>query len=208
MNFDISAMKLRAKSLVKQCGNTPALIEALLWLLRVIAVMCGSLSTQNVSIGGYIISGVATLLLIFLLVGSEWYTLNVAREETPDFQSVFDGITKMPIKVLLITIIRSIMCYVFAIFLIVPIIFPIYWFRPVFYIAKDKQGMSFIKVMAESIKLMKGNKMAWFKLDLSFIGWYILNTVTLGFAGFYSLPIMKTTYAEFYDFIKGKNEMF
>jgi uncharacterized membrane protein len=148
------------------------------------------------------------LLLIFLLVGSEWYTLNVAREETPDFQSVFDGITKMPIKVLLITIIRSIMCYVFAIFLIVPIIFPIYWFRPVFYIAKDKQGMSFIKVMAESIKLMKGNKMAWFKLDLSFIGWYILNTVTLGFAGFYSLPIMKTTYAEFYDFIKGKNEMF
>lgn len=208
MNFDISAMKLRAKSLVKQCGNTPALIEALLWLLRVIAVMCGSLSTHNGSIGGYIISGVATLLLIFLLVGSEWYTLNVAREETPDFQSVFDGITKMPIKVLLITIIRSIMCYVFAIFLIVPIIFPIYWFRPVFYIAKDKQGMSFIKVMAESIKLMKGNKMAWFKLDLSFIGWYILNTVTLGFAGFYSLPIMKTTYAEFYDFIKGKNEMF
>ena len=208
MNFDISAMKLRAKSLVKQCGNTPALIEALLWLLRVIAVMCGSLSTQNGSIGGSIISGVATLLLIFLLVGSEWYTLNVAREETPDFQSVFDGITKMPIKVLLITIIRSIMCYVFAIFLIVPIIFPIYWFRPVFYIAKDKQGMSFIKVMAESIKLMKGNKMAWFKLDLSFIGWYILNTVTLGFAGFYSLPIMKTTYAEFYDFIKGKNEMF
>ena len=208
MNFDISAMKLRAKSLVKQCGNTPALIEALLWLLRVIAVMCGSLSTQNGSIGGYIILGVATLLLIFLLVGSEWYTLNVAREETPDFQSVFDGITKMPIKVLLITIIRSIMCYVFAIFLIVPIIFPIYWFRPVFYIAKDKQGMSFIKVMAESIKLMKGNKMAWFKLDLSFIGWYILNTVTLGFAGFYSLPIMKTTYAEFYDFIKGKNEMF
>ena len=93
-------------------------------------------------------------------------------------------------------------------FLIVPIIFPIYWFRPVFYIAKDKPGMSFIKVMAESIKLMKGNKMAWFKLDLSFIGWYILNTVTLGFAGFYSLPIMKTTYAEFYDFIKGKNEMF
>ena len=208
MNFDISAMKLRAKSLVKQCGNTPALIEALLWLLRVIAVMCVSLSTQNGSIGGYIISGVATLVLIFLLVGSEWYTLNVAREETPDFQSVFDGITKMPIKVLLITIIRSIMCYVFAIFLIVPIIFPIYWFRPVFYIAKDKQGMSFIKVMAESIKLMKGNKMAWFKLDLSFIGWYILNTVTLGFAGFYSLPIMKTTYAEFYDFIKGKNEMF
>lgn len=166
------------------------------------------MSTQNGSIGGYIISGVTTLLLIFLPVGSEWYTLNVAREETPEFQSVFDGITKMPIKVLLITIIRSIMCYVFAIFLIVPIIFPIYWFRPVFYIAKDKPGMSFIKVMAESIKLMKGNKMAWFKLDLSFIGWYILNTVTLGFAGFYSLPIMKTTYAEFYDFIKGKNEMF
>ena len=98
MNFDISAMKLRAKSLVKQCGNTPALIEALLWLLRVIAVMCGSLSTQNGSIGGYIISGVATLLLIFLLVGSEWYTLNVAREETPDFQSVFDGITKCRLR--------------------------------------------------------------------------------------------------------------
>ena len=119
MNFDISAMKLRAKSLVKQCGMTPALIEAMLWVLRVIAVMCGSLSTQNGSKGGYIISGVTTLLLIFLPVGSEWYTLNVAREETPEFQSVFDGITKMPIKVLLITIIRSIMCYVFAIFLIV-----------------------------------------------------------------------------------------
>ena len=97
MNFDISAMKLRAKSLVKQCGMTPALIEAMLWGLRVIAVMCGSLSTQNGSIGGYIISGVTTLLLIFLPVGSEWYTLNVAREETPEFQSVFDGITKMPI---------------------------------------------------------------------------------------------------------------
>ena len=208
MNFDIGAMKLRAKSLVKQCGMTPALIEAMLWALRVIAAICGSLSAQNGSIGGYIISGVVTLLLIFLPVGSEWYTLNVAREETPEFKSVFDGITEMPIKVLLITILKNIMSSVFCLFFVIPIIFPIYWFRPVFYIAKDKPELSFIKVMSESIKLMKGNKMAWFKLDLSFIGWYILNTVTLGFAGFYSLPIMKTTYAEFYDFIKGKNEMF
>lgn len=208
MDFDISAMKLRAKSLVQQCGMTPSLIEAMLWALRMTVMVCFFIALGNESAVCYVISGVAAILVIFLTVGSEWYSLRVAREEVPEFSSVFDGFTKMPVKVFLITIIRNIMYVVFYILLFVPIIFPIYWFRPVFYIAKDKPGMSFIKVMIESIKLMKGNKMAWFKLDLSFIGWYIVNTITLGFAGFYSLPFMKATYAEFYDFIKGKKEMF
>ena len=128
-----------------------------------------------------------------------------SREETPDFQSVLTGITKMPIKVLLITIIKKhyvlCICYIFNCSDNIPDILV----QTCFYIAKDKQGMSFIKVMAESIKLMKGNKMAWFKLRFVIHRLVYIKYSYTWFCRFYSLPMKCNAWdSEFYDFIKGK----
>ena len=52
---------------------------------------------------------------------------------------------------------------------------------------------------ALSKKMMKGNKWKMFKFDLSYIGWYILDGVTLGFSGIlYSNPYKSAAATEIY----------
>ena len=62
--------------------------------------------------------------------------------------------------------------------------------------------MKALECFYESKRLMEGHKMEYFILQLSFIGWSVLTVFTLGILGFWLLPYMETTYAEFYDKLK------
>ena len=50
-----------------------------------------------------------------------------------------------------------------------------------------------------SRKMMDGHKMEAFKLDVTFIGWFFLEYITLGIASFYVDPYYKATLTEFYN---------
>ena len=49
-----------------------------------------------------------------------------------------------------------------------------------------------------SREMMKGNKWKAFKLDMSFLGWILLQFITFGLAGIYVTPYYKATYAALY----------
>lgn len=60
--------------------------------------------------------------------------------------------------------------------------------------------------MARSKSLMQGNKWSTFVLDLSFLGWDILNVLTVGILGtFYVQPYKLLTNAALYEKLKETN---
>ena len=89
----------------------------------------------------------------------------------------------------------------------VPLAFPalikLYSYRLVPYILAEEPGMPAGDVITLSRRMMKGSKWHAFLLDLSFIGWDILNVCTLFILGvFYVGPYKQTTKAEMYITIR------
>jgi uncharacterized membrane protein len=71
-----------------------------------------------------------------------------------------------------------------------------------FYILKDNPELGVIDVIKRSIQMMKGHKMEYFCLGLSFIGWIILGILTLGIGFMWITPYICTADAHFYEYVK------
>ena len=89
--------------------------------------------------------------------------------------------------------------FLWSLLLIVPGIIKGYEYRMVPYILAENPDMDRKEVFLISKRMMDGKKMAAFVLDLSFIGWVILGTITCGIVNlFYVSPYMQATNAEMY----------
>ncbi len=87
--------------------------------------------------------------------------------------------------------------------LIIPGIIKEYSYAMTSYLIAEYDGMSPRKAMMLSMRMMDGHKWDLFDLQLSFIGWYILNALTLGVLGiFYIEPYTNAAYANFYLEVK------
>ena len=62
--------------------------------------------------------------------------------------------------------------------------------------------LSPLAAIRQSKVMMRGYKLDFFILNLSFIGWAILAVFTFGILYFWLLPYMNVTYAKFYDMVK------
>ena len=86
-----------------------------------------------------------------------------------------------------------------SLLLVVPGIVKLYSYRMVPYILAEHPELSANEVITRSRKMMNGNKWQAFKLDLSFIGWILLGTVTLGIVQvFWTSPYMESAQAALY----------
>ena len=59
------------------------------------------------------------------------------------------------------------------------------------YLLIDHPNLRVIEAMNESMRLMKGRKMRYFLLELSFIGWILLGCLTLGIGLLWILPYIR-----------------
>ena len=72
------------------------------------------------------------------------------------------------------------------------------------YILAENPGMPALEAIERSKKMMDGHKADLFVLGLSFIGWALLGSITLGIAYIWIIPYVSTTYVNFYNQIKGE----
>lgn len=75
------------------------------------------------------------------------------------------------------------------------------------YILKDNPELSIMETLRLSRRMMDGHKMQLFKLQLSFIGWILLNILTLGIASLWLIPYIMTTFAAFYQDVRTEYEI-
>ena len=90
-----------------------------------------------------------------------------------------------------------------SLLLIVPGIIKAYEYKMVPYLLVENPEMPYQDALARSKEMMDGQKWNAFVLDLSFLGWFILEALTLGVLGlFYVNPYYYQTQAELYLALK------
>ena len=89
-----------------------------------------------------------------------------------------------------------------ALLLIVPGIIKAISYSQTNFILKDQPELKYNAAIERSMAMMKGHKMEYFLLNLSFIGWILLGILTFGIGMLWVSPYMITTQAHFYDYVK------
>ncbi len=81
--------------------------------------------------------------------------------------------------------------------LLIPAVRAFYGYRQAVYLMLDNPLMNAMQCLKASTQLMEGRKGELFKLDLSFLGWYLLCLIPL--VTIWVLPFTNVCYAGFYD---------
>lgn len=143
-----------------------------------------------------------TLLHIFvfnvLSIGcSKFFLRNAQGSATLD--QVLDGFRGSYGRNVLTMFLMKLYVVLWSLLLVIPGIVKAYSYMLVPYILADNPDIPRGEALRLSEKLMIGNKMNAFVLDLSFLGWHILSALTCGILGvLYVNPYIEATKAELY----------
>ena len=85
---------------------------------------------------------------------------------------------------------------------IIPGIIKTYEYAIIPYILADDAEISSKDAFKKAKQMMKGNKWRLFKLEFSFIGWFLLCVLTLGIGTLFLIPYVNAATAEFYVELK------
>ena len=93
--------------------------------------------------------------------------------------------------------------FLWTLLLIIPGIVKAYEYRMVPYILAEQPDINYSDAFSISKQMMDGQKMDTFILDLSFIGWTLLETITCGLTGiFWSQPYIDAVNGELYVWLR------
>lgn len=204
MNFDLLSMKKRSILVMKKSSvYLMSLLRAVLQIIGIVLVI----RVMNLHINWLIPVYIIVILLLGLFkLGFIDSMLKQAHEEKTGFLDIFAGFYKKPLKAVVSIIIKQFILFLGFLLLYIPGIFAFYRLR-FFYYELMKEDKTIMQCLKESNDLMKGNCIELLKIDLSFIGWYLLNLVTLNIASIYVKPFTTITYVEYYEYLKGKKAM-
>jgi len=155
-----------------------------------------------------ILSLAVSLLTAPLSVGLLRYYLSYVRGEEYDINYLFKyyGTKVLFIwgVVLLCTLIVSLwMC----LFIIPGFIALVSYAMANYIIAEDEEEIDVTEILNRSRNMMNGYKLDFFVFNFSFIGWYIVGVLTLGFGFIYVIPYVQLSNTIYYDELKKiKNE--
>lgn len=145
-----------------------------------------------------------------VVIGPSYAFLQIVddNKEEKIFNALFLGFTNGRfISVFLTYILNWIFITLWTILLIVPGIIKSLSYSQAFYIAKDIVDSGYevkgTQAINASKELMKGHKMEYFVLQLSFLGWILLGFVTLGIGFLWIAPYIQMTNELFYRKLAG-----
>ena len=152
------------------------------------------------------------LLSSILDVGVMSHCLKITRAEENDYKDLLDGFLFFG-KVILLRIMTVVLIALWSLLFFFPGIAAAYRYRQAYYILLDDPKKSALTCIRESKRLMRKRKLDLFLIDLSFIGWFLLNgLVSSALPIPFSLPIVAIfltpyhglTCAAFYNRIVGE----
>lgn len=221
-------LKMEAKRFINKHRNIKFLFIPLviLTLIQIITqdtttttVFNGEIANVEYNASYNLLSILISLLLVFVQVTISFKILDYLRnpEEYENLSGtdmlliIFKGFDKYALNVFLVTIVASIFIFLGFIALIIPGIILSLGYSQMFYVLKEKTDNNkysgVLDTLSESFRIMKGHKMDFFILGLSFIGWYLVIGITFGIAGVWIYPYIYTTYALFFENLLVEKEL-
>ena len=212
-------IKLQAKQRLRE-NKWNMVIVCLIYsiITGIISGSVGPKITYDISAGEVItniqnntgISGIVGLLTIFVLaplgIGViKFFRNNIYQNE--NVETIKDGFTINYFNNVITMAISTVIITIGTLFFIIPgIIFGL-GFTLVPYILIDNPQLGVGDTLKLSWEKMRGHKMDYFMLQLSFIGWILLSILTLGIVGIlFAFPYMSQAGAIFCDRILGQTE--
>lgn len=129
----------------------------------------------------------------------------VQKTEVKEIAYAYDHSYKNVVKTLFL---KDMYTILWTLLFIIPGIVKRYEYQLIPYLLGEHPEMSAEAAFATSKQLMYGNKWKAFVLDLSFIGWFILSTFTLGLLSvFYVMPYRYLTEAALYRELMGYDKV-
>ena len=92
--------------------------------------------------------------------------------------------------------------FLWSLLFVIPGIVKSYAYSMSMYILAENKGKPALECIEESKAMTEGHKMDLFVLDLSFIGWILLGSITCGIAFIWVTPYMYATYINAYNSLK------
>lgn len=152
-----------------------------------------------------LLTAVISVLSQILQVGYISYSLGISRGEAMSYGNLFDGF-KFFGRAILIVILQFVFVFLWSLLFIIPGIIAAYRYSQSFYIMLDNPDMSALDCIGASKEMMRGRKLDYFVLELSFLGWYILCGLTLGILYIWKMPYFQVTFANFYRTVSGSRD--
>ena len=128
--------------------------------------------------GGVPFAIVLWLLMPIVDAGYKSYCLKISRGQKGEFVDIFNGFLFFG-KAILLNIVVNVLVLLWSLLFIFPGIAAYYRYRQAFYILVDDPGKGVMQCIRESKRMMQKRKLELFLIDLSFAGWYILNTIII-----------------------------
>ncbi|MGP3640768.1 DUF975 family protein [Lentilactobacillus hilgardii] len=154
--------------------------------------------------------GLLLLLAIIsslLLTGIQFASIDLIRNKTTFDQPVNKSFTIFNngdyfIGTIMIGLITSILTFLWSLLLFIPGIIKGYAYSQAIFIYRDAldkgEKIGYLEAITKSRELMDGNKMDFFVLYLSFLGWFILSNFTLNILDLWVVPYYNLAVANFY----------
>ncbi|MBQ8401408.1 MAG: DUF975 family protein [Clostridia bacterium] len=151
----------------------------------------------------------ATVVGMILLGGPFWYGyhafwLEQTRRRRPGLEVLFEGLQKCFVNSIAVYLLQGIFAFLWGLLFVIPGIVKGYSYAMTPYILRDHPEMEALEMIDTSRAMMDGNKWRLFCLDLSFIGWYLLCTLTFGIASLYVIPYVQCARAQFYEAVRAE----
>lgn len=153
----------------------------------------------------YIIDVAIELAMSVVSVGFIIFLINTIRATQPCKGNLLDGFGMVG-RIVLLGLLESIFIFLWSLLLVIPGIIASYRYRQAIYLIIDHPEMSVMECIRESKRMMDGRKGELFLLDLSFIGWRLLeNLSVIGWAvQIWTVPYIGMTYALYYEYLCGR----
>ena len=234
MNIDRPALKGRAKALVTGSKPSPIWVGLVYLLLAIVVswlsarIMGISLTTQelanysNAVLNGdydyiyqllaprmpgpaaYAIDLALQLVLAVVSAGFVLFLMNTVRRTGACFGNLLDGFGMIG-RIILLNILEGLFIMLWSLLFVIPGIIAAYRYRMALYLLLDHPEMSVMQCIRESKRMMKGHKGELFVMDLSFLGWAILESIPVfGYAvQVWTTPYISMSYVLYYEALRG-----
>ncbi|MCL2082459.1 MAG: DUF975 family protein [Oscillospiraceae bacterium] len=186
-------IKERAKALIK--GKIPSFF--------IIFMIIFGISIPVSLLGMIPVIGFAVSIAWIIFVS--WFQFNMVKifqrvvfyNNTPQANELFDDFNQC-VNAAILYLLMGLFTFLWSLLLVVPGIIKGFSYSAAPYIMATNPGMKPLEAINRSKEIMHGRKMDLFVLELSFLGWALLATLTLGILYIWLAPYMGTAVAQFY----------
>lgn len=177
-------------------GNwKPAVILTLIYVLMISSLQLMGVKSNIISIASIFVFTPLTYGYYAAFLGFKRTGVSVRIEE------LFEGFRDY-LRVFGTLLLMGIYTFLWMLLLIVPGIIKAIAYSQTYLILRDNPELKFNAAINRSMAMMKGHKMEYFLLSLSFIGWILLGILTLGIGSLWVAPFIATAQVHFYDYVK------